>query len=136
MSFTALLISAIINLAAPSERVLACTFPAQTPDEQPIRIRVESLPSLRDNGNIFRVRLLLGASGEFRGMAQPIDRTEDRDVLIRAETSDKTFYTIGLRDDGLAALNLLQLGETDPHRETRRGTCRDHKVLLNTWLTS
>ncbi len=69
-------------------------------------------------------------------MAQPIDRTEDRDVLIRAETSDKTFYTIGLREDGLAALNLLQVGEADALRETRQGTCRDHKVLLNTWLTS
>ncbi len=74
--------------------------------------------------------------GEFRGLAQPIDRTADRDVLIRAETADSTFYTIGLRDDGRAALNLLRVDETSERRETRAGTCRDPEGFIDTWLTS
>jgi hypothetical protein len=135
MSFVAMMISAVMDLSAPAERVLACTFPSADESRRPISVKVEALPSLRDADGIFRIRLSLESAGAFRGMAQPIERTTDRDVLIRAEAGEGTFYTIGLRDDGRAALNLLRADPSE-YRETRAGTCRDPQNVLDTWLTS
>jgi hypothetical protein len=139
MSITAFLVTAFIEAMSPGPRMLACTFPAPSPDERPISLAVEARPSLMDRVDQFRVSVHLADEGEFGGLAQPIDRTDARDVLIRARASDETFYTIGLRDDGLAALNLLKVRtEAEQSRmvETRKGACRDFKRVLDTWLSS
>ncbi len=53
----ALMVSAILDLSAPEQRLLACTFPGSDPAQEAISLQVEALPSLRDNGHLFRVRL-------------------------------------------------------------------------------
>ena len=138
MSLPALLVSAILEIAAPDPAQLACSFPGRGPAETTISLRVEALPLQVTDRPLFRVRMHLPRLGAFKGLAQPIDMTEERDVMIRAEASDQTFYTIGLRDDGRAALNLLRVADgPEPIRhETRPGTCRDHRRLIDTWLTS
>ena len=138
MSITAFLATAFIESFTPGPRMLACTFPAPTPEQAAISVEVEARPSLMDRDNQFRVLVHLGDERQVGGLAQPIDRTDDRDVLIRAQTSTEMFYTIGLRDDGLASLNLLRVGqktEVEP-TETRRGECRDYQQVLDSWLGS
>lgn len=138
MSISAFLATAFIETFSPGPRMLACTFPAPTPEETPISIEVEERPSLMDRRDQFRVLVHLENERRVGGLAQPIERTVDRDVLIRAQASNDIFYTIGLREDGLAALNLLRItSERATERlETRSGACRDHQHVLDTWLNS
>ncbi len=137
MSISAFLVTAFIESFSPGPRILACTFPAPKEGVPPISLAVEARPSLMDRADRFRVRVQLddNAGNSVAGLAQPIERTADRDVLIRAQAPDETYYTIGLRDDGLAALNLLRtVGEEAEHLETREGACRDFKRVLDAWL--
>lgn len=137
MSISAFLVTAFIETFAPGPRMLACTFPAPTDAAQPISLAVEARPSLMDRVDRFRVSVQIDKDAEnaVAGLAQPIERTADRDILIRAQASDETYYTIGLRDDGLAALNLLRtIGNEAEHLETREGACRDYKRVLDAWL--
>lgn len=138
MSISAFLATAFFESFSPGPRMLACTFPAPTPEEAAISIEVEARPSLKDSIDQFYVLVHLENERRVGGLAQPIDRTNDRDVLIRAQTSEEMFYTIGLRDDGLAALNLLRINtERSTERvETRSGACRDYQQVLDTWLSS
>ena len=142
MSITAFLATAFIESFSPGPRMLACTFPAPSPDESAISLEVEARPSLMDRTDPFYGLVHLENESRVGGLAQPIERTDDRDVLIRAQASDEMFYTIGLRDDGLAALNLLRINaEGDAERsaervETRSGACSDYQRFLDTWLSS
>lgn len=138
MSLTAFLATTLIETLDPGPRMLACTFPAPSPSDATISLEVEARPSLMDRDDQFYVLVHLGDERRVGGLAQPIDRTDDRDVLIRAQASEELFYTIGLRDDGLAALNLLRIRPTpDSERvETRSGACRDYQRVLDTWLSS
>ena len=139
MSISAFLVTAFIESFGPGPRILACTFPAPTDETQPISLAVEARPSLMDRVDRFRVMVQIDFDAEnaVAGLAQPIERTDDRDVLIRARAADETYYTIGLRDDGLAALNLLRtVGDEAEHLETREGACRDYKAVLDDWLQS
>ena len=141
MSISAFLVTAFIETLSPGPRIVACTFPAPTPGEHAISLAVEARPSLLDRADRFRVRVHIDhdSAHEVGGLVQPIDRTEERDVLIRARAANETYYTVGLRDDGLAALNLLRTsdGEQEAERlETRRGACQDFKAALDSWLKS
>ena len=136
MSLSAFLVTAFIETFAPGPRMLLCTFPPADAGARPISVAVEARPSLMDRADRFRVRVHLDDAGDVGGLAQPIERTDARDVLIRTEAAGETYYTIGLRDDGLAALNLLRAhgDAVTPTQETRRGACRDFKGVLDTWL--
>lgn len=138
MSISALLVTAFIDAIGPEPRTVSCIFPATSPGDSPISVAVEARPSLMDASGRFRVRLHLSDEKEFGGLAQAIDRTDDRDVLIRARAAHDLVYTIGLRDDGMAALNMLRvLPETSEGRtETREGACRGFMAVLNSWLRS
>ncbi len=138
MSLAALAITAAVGTLSAGPHMVSCTFPATAPGEGTIRVAVEARPSLMDVDERYRISLHLGDEGEAPGLAQPIDRTEERDVLIRARASNDLVYTIGLRDDGRAALNLLRIARSagGARTETREGHCHDHRPLLNAWLRS
>ena len=138
MSLGALAMSAFIEFLEPGPRMASCTFPATEPDQRAISVVVEARPSLMDVGERYRISLHLGNEREVAGLAQPIDRTDERDVLIRARASDQLIYTIGLRDDGRAALNLLRVSRAKDGggTETRTGACHDFMALMNAWLRS
>ena len=141
MSIPALIISMALESFSPGPNMLACTFPASesASASAAIRLRVEALPSLTDSPNMFRIRLHLDGASQYRGLAGPIDKTDARDVLIRARTRNQTYYTIGLRDDGKAALNLLRVEKRDAQpvqQETREGSCSGFAPYIDTWLTS
>ncbi len=139
MSIPALIISMALESFSFGPGMLACAFPATDPAALPISVRVEALPSLRDSDGRFRIRLHLDDVAQYRGLAGPIVRTEARDVLIRAEARNKTFYTIGVRDDGKAALNLLRVESRDAQpvqQETREGRCSGVERYIETWLAS
>lgn len=138
MSISALMVTALLEHLTPGPRMASCTFPPTEPGGRPITVSVEPRPSLMDVEHRFRVRLHLGGEAHIAGLAQPIDRTEERDVLIRARASGEFSYTIGVRDDGLAALNLLPLGGIveGQRAETRKGACRGFSLLLDAWLRS
>lgn len=115
---------------------IQCDFPGQNPAEKSIRVVLDPRPSLKDQPGLFRVMMDLNGRVSVKASAQPIQSTDDRDVLIRGITKRKSMYTIGLRDDGKAALNMQmrQAGAEDVSKSTRLGECRGHEAHLERWL--
>lgn len=87
---------------------------------------------------MFRVMMMMNDRLSLKAAAQPILSTEDRDILIRGTTRRKSMYTIGIRDDGNAALNMQtrDARTNDVSKSTRVGTCHGHETVIERWLPS
>ena len=134
----ALLVTLLINSFGFGPQPMACSFPAPEPGHDPITVHVEPLPSLKDGDAGYRVKMEFDGSLSVMAAAGPITTTSERDVMIRGATEDQTFYTLGLREDGAAALNLMWTQPKDqPVRQhTRTGACENHERHMQQWLTS
>lgn len=117
---------------------MACSFPGADGEAQAITLRVEEITHRSDGHTGHRVRMLFDGALEVVGAAGPITTTADRDVMLRGADGNMTFYTLGLREDGAAALNLMWTRpEDEPARQhTRVGHCENHERYLEEWLTS
>ena len=103
-------------------------------------IAVTPLPSLKDSRDTWRVKLELSvprSAGQVRleASARPIARTDARDVLFRGVSERHTSISVGVREDGIAALSIVRDGETDPS-PARIGRCRNHEAHLARWLST
>ena len=125
MALFALLTSVAVGGAAP----IACTFRGESWQEPVVAVQLEPVPSLKDRPGLYRVMMHLGAQ-KVRANAQPIDTTADQDVMIRAKAGAETYYTIGLREDGAAAMHVAH----DGSGRTLTGQCQYHERWFPGWL--
>lgn len=127
-----LIVSMFMEALAPEAAAIKCEFPAETVTEKAISITLEPRPSLKDQPGLFRVLMDLNHGAvSVRAAAQPITSTDDRDILVRGVTARRSIYTIGLREDGMAALNM----KTKSADTTRVGACRNFETHFNRWLS-
>ena len=129
-----LLATATIGFGETDPRI-QCSFPAADADQRTITVQVEPRPSLKDQPGLFRVIMAMNERQHMRASARPIAATDDRDIMIRAITPKKNMYTIGLRDDGKAALNIQKPNPTtsEPDSSTRFGYCTNFEDHINLW---
>lgn len=134
----AMLFSVMLSGVEAETRSITCEFPGRDSAEKRIIVTLEPRPSLKDQPGKFRVIMDLNERVTVRAAAAPITSTEERDILIRGITRKKSMYTIGLRDDGAAALNMQtkKAGAEEVTKSTRTGTCRGFDALLEKWLPS
>ena len=132
-----LLATAMINSTGDGKPI-TCSFPALDNVKRAITVNVDPKPSLKDQPEQFRVLMNMNQNGALPAAAAPIASTQARDVMIRAFSDADRVYTIGLRDDGRAALNIQTVGETGTgsNTETWFGFCVNAKVYIDQWLSS
>lgn len=111
-----------------------CLFPGTETSEKPIEVTVRPHPSLKDRPGLFRVTMDLNGLVEVKAHAQPVNG--EADVLIQGRLGPTATYTLGLRTDGLAALNLktATAGAEPRNRLTRAGECRGFRTIIDRWL--
>ena len=136
--FKAFIVTVLVEAFSTGSPKIQCDFPGVDAAEKPIRVLLEPRPSLKDQPGLFRVIMDLNGKMSLKAAAQPILSTEDRDILIRGITKKQSMYTIGLRDDGKAALNMQTrpLGGGEARKSTRLGECHGHEAHLEKWLQS
>lgn len=127
----AMIVALVMDVVAPATTQIHCEFPGKTVTQKPIHVVLDPRPSLKDQPGLFRVMMDLNGAFSVRGAAQPITSTEDRDILVRGITSKKSVYTIGLREDGVAALSM----QTKRATNTRVGACRNFESHFDRWLS-
>ena len=135
---TATLVTALIETFSLAPRPVHCTFPAARAHEAPIELRVTPRPSLKDRPGAYRVEFEIDGRLRLFGAAQPIPRTERRDAILRAVQNETRFYTLGIDDRGVAALNVLDTAETtvNSRDHTRSGRCQNYERYLDDWAGS
>ena len=143
MSMMALMVAGFIELATGPAKPIVCDFRPDTPGAVALSVRMTPVPSLKDRRELWRVKMELRAPEvptpmRVRAAARPIADTEARDVLIRGETRSRTRFTVGLRDDGVAALSIFRPATADraETQETRVGHCQNFETHMGRWLTS
>ena len=114
-----------------------CDFPSTDGASALISVELEPRPSLKDQPGLYRVAMKLNGQGPLRASAKPIASTQDRDVLIQGRTKRHHTYSLGLRDDGKAALNISRPGASADEviKTTRIGDCHGHKAHIQRWLS-
>lgn len=127
----AMIVTMVMEALAPGTEAIRCEFPSDDNTKQPISVVLDPRPSLKDQPGLFRVMMDLNGALSVRAAAQPIMTTDERDVLVRGITPRKSVYTIGLRDDGMAALNM----KTESADQTRVGACRNFESHFERWLS-
>ena len=116
---------------------IECVFPPTGTGSKTIRVSLEPSPSLKDRPGLFRVMMTFGGSVRLRASAQPIASTEERDMLIQARGAREMVVTLGLRDDGAAALNMHPGTARDTDKPgTRIGACSGATRYFDRWLSS
>lgn len=134
---TTLLVAMIMQtISLNSDGPIHCDFPSHDGASKMIVIQLEPRPSLKDQPGLYRVAMTLNGQGPLRASAQPILSTEDRDILIQGRSKRHYTYSLGLRDDGKAALNISKPGASSDEviKSTRIGDCHGHKVHMQRWL--
>ena len=127
------LLTAIVGTTelGTSDRIL-CNFPLEDRSQPTLSVELRPTPSLRDKPGLFRMKMRVGARDPLQATAQPIDKTETRDMAVTAKGADDLYYALGLNDDGQAALN-IRLGGTTAS-ETFFGTCQGADKHMDRWL--
>jgi hypothetical protein len=81
----------------------------------------------------FKVDIHLGRQA-LHGRVVPYDKSEARDVVMRARSGDDAVYLIALRDDGTALLRYRAGGAAE--EVTSRGSCTGFQPHFERWLAS
>lgn len=114
-----------------ADDAIACTLRARDTDQPMVlAVTLEPVPSLKDRPGLYRVMVEVEGT-TLRGNAQPMAQTAEDDVMIRAKSGDETFYTLGLRRDGAAAMYVSQTGAS----LTLTGWCQRHERWFPGWLS-
>lgn len=116
---------------------IRCEFPAADTGGKPVRVVLDPMPSLKDQPGLYRVMMEIEGKLTLKAAVQPIPSTDERAVLVRAKSPAKAIVTLGMRDDGTAALTMTAPGATSPAEQTTRiGACRGADHHFNRWLSS
>ena len=113
---------------------IQCDFPGEHTAERTIQVRLEPRPSLKDQPELFRVIMEMNGVISLRGTAQPIRATKERDVMIRGLRGTDASYTLGLREDGQAAIHVRTARDGDDGALTRTGACEGYEAHIERWL--
>lgn len=99
----------------------------------PAEVRIVD-PELEMTANgQFKVEIHLGREA-IRGRVVPFDKSEARDVVMRARAGDEV-YLIAVRDDGSAVLRYRATADS-AETLTSQGSCRNFERHLDRWLSS
>jgi hypothetical protein len=134
VSIIALLAPALFEVIEMTRPPMVCAFPGADAPGLPREVRiVDPELEMTTNGQ-FKVAVQLGGEA-LHGRVAPYDKSEARDVVVRARGVDEAVYLIALRDDGTA---LLRYRPADESAEvlTSQGSCKGFEALLNRWLQS
>ncbi len=116
---------------------IRCEFPAADTGGKPVRVVLDPMPSLKDQPGLYRVMMEIEGKLTLKAAAQPMHAIDERAVLIRAKSPRQATVTLGMRDDGMAALTMSAPGaETPGEQSTRIGACRGADYYFNRWLSS
>lgn len=134
----AMILAATVGSFGATDLPIHCEFPGRDAAEKTITVELDPRPSLKDQPGKFRVIMEMNERVALRAAAQPIPTTDERDILVRAITRKKNVYTIGLRDDGAAALNIrkTRIEGAEPESSTRVGQCVNYGTYFERWLSS
>lgn len=130
---SALLLTSLLHPFGFGVHPMECHFRAIQHGDTPVAVILAPLPSLKDAPGNFRVEMIVNGSLKLSAHAQPIATTPGRDVMVRGVAERAIFYTIGIDDEGHAALSVT-MTEPDgapPRRVTRVGTCQNHRLFID-----
>lgn len=133
MSIIALLAPAIFDVIDMARPQMVCAFRANG-EGIPAEVRiVDPELEMTTNGQ-FKIDIHMGSEA-LHGRVVPYDKSEARDVVMRARAGDEAVYLIALRDDGTALLRYRPAGE-NVEIVTSQGSCKDFERHLERWLAS
>jgi hypothetical protein len=134
MSILALLAPAIFDVIEVTRPPMVCAFSGGEAPGLPAEVRVvDPHLDMTENGQ-FKVAIHLGTEA-LHGRVVPYDKSEARDVVMRARGEDEAVYLIALRDDGTALLRYKPATE-GAEVMTSQGSCTGYEALLDRWLAS
>jgi hypothetical protein len=134
MSIVALLAPALFDVITMTRPEMVCAFADAEGRGMPARIRiVDPELDMTTNGQ-FKVDIHFGTEA-LHGRVAPYEKSEARDVVMRARDGNEAVYLIALRDDGTALMRYRPAGE-DAEVVTSQGSCRDFQRHLDRWLSS
>ena len=123
-------LSEIVEMTRPP---ILCTFPDASAAGLPAQVRIiDPEAEVTPNGQ-FKIAMHLGAAA-LTGRVLPDDRSEARDVVMRARGKGDAVYLIALRDDGVALLRYRAADGAEAIEA--EGACTGFERHLARWLAS
>ena len=133
MSIIALLAPALFDVLEIARPQMVCAFAGADGPGLPAEVRIVDTDfDVTANGQ-YKVDILLGTQS-LHGRVVPYEKSEARDVVMRARDGGDAVYLIALRDDGTALLRYK--AADDAETLTSRGSCTGYEPHLDRWLAS
>jgi hypothetical protein len=133
VSIIALLAPALFDILDMGRPPMVCAFAGADGTGIPAEVRVVD-PDLEMTANgQFKIDIQLGNEA-LHGRVVPYEKSEARDVVMRARSGGDAVYLIALRDDGTALLR-YKAGQ-DAEIVTSKGSCTGFQPHLDRWLAS
>jgi hypothetical protein len=131
VSIIALLAPALFDAIEIARPQMVCAFSGADGPGLPAEVRiVDTEFEMTANGQ-FKVDILLG-SQSLAGRVVPYEKSDARDVVMRARDGGDAIYHIALRDDGTALLRYRAADGAETL--TSRGSCTGFEPHLDRWL--
>lgn len=134
MSIIALLAPALFDILDMARPQMVCAFRDADGTRIPAEIRVVDPELEMTTNGQFKIDIHMGRQA-LHGRVVPYDKSEARDVVMRARAADEAVYLIALRDDGSALLRYRPAGD-DAKVLSSEGSCTGFKRQLDRWLAS
>jgi hypothetical protein len=133
VSIIALLAPALFDVIEIARPQMVCAFSGADGKGLTAEVRIMD-PELEMTANgQFKVDILLGNEA-LRGRVVPYEKSDARDVVMRARGGGDAVYLIALRDDGTALLRYKAADGAETL--TSRGSCTGFETQLDRWLAS
>jgi hypothetical protein len=133
VSIAALLAPALFDVMAMTRPPIICAFPDAYAPGLPREVRIADPEFDMSTNGQFKVAIRFGDEA-LLGRVAPSDKSEARDVVVRARAGDEV-YLIALRDDGTALMRHRPAEDADKVLISE-GSCTGFEALLDRWLQS
>jgi hypothetical protein len=133
VSIIALLAPALFDVAGLGQPQMICAFAADRAGI-PAEIRVVDPELEMTTTGQFKIDIHMGNEA-LHGRVVPYEKSEARDVVMRARAADAAVYLIALREDGTALIRYRPAGE-GAETVSSPGTCTGFERHLDRWLSS
>lgn len=136
MSLITLLAPALFEIMGAATPQMVCAFRPKDEEDAPATVVRIIDPDLEvTTTGQYKIEVFL-ENEEVPGRAVPYEKSEARDVVMRARTSDRTVYLIALRDDGTALMRYRPAEDAEAEIVTKTGSCSKYERFLDKWLSS
>jgi len=108
---------------------MVCRFTSDNAPPTMISVRPEAETN---HPGLFRVRLWVEGQ-PLVGSAIALDKTAERDVVVRGIGRDKTTWLIALRDNGTAYLQ-TKANTAEEQPTGAKGSCTHYQDAMDVWL--